>query len=413
MKDNNIFLESKENESNNQNDFFTNQKEEKSEKRSSMERSPIKIILWGLFRPVIVILISIVIVAVGIDIGAKYLFNNYLSPVDMNDSANEEVVVENGMSLSDISELLYDKGIIRDKTVFKYYVDFSDMSSELQAGTYELSKDMTMDDIIDTLKKGNGNSEEIQVMFPEGSTVKTITQTLKDKKVLTDDANFLKQCQSGSGYSSYYFVKQVVDQLKESGQERKYLLEGYLFPDTYRIYADSSESEIIKKMLNRFNEIFSNDYLNRADEMDMTVDQVITLASLIEREGKTQDFKKISAVFHNRLDAGMRLDSCATLQYITGETKYVFSDEEKEIDSDYNTYKYKGLPAGPICNPGKKAIEAALYPDEEYVKDDYRYFCLAEPDSGELIFSRTLKEHNANVKKYQQSWIEYDEKNNR
>ncbi|MEX1307257.1 MAG: endolytic transglycosylase MltG, partial [Eubacteriales bacterium] len=151
-----------------------------------------------------------------------------------------------------------------------------------------------------------------------------------------------------------------------------------------------------------------SDYIAQAEALGMDISEVITLASIIEREGKPQDFKKISAVFHNRLNKNDKLQSCATLQYVVGIRKLQFSQDEIGINSPYNTYLYAGLPAGPIANPGKQAIEAALYPDEEYLAEGYYFFCSTDPESGSLAFAKTYAEHQKNVAKYEDLWAAYD-----
>ncbi len=131
---------------------------------------------------------------------------------------------------------------------------------------------------------------------------------------------------------------------------------------------------------------------------------MVKMASLIEREAKPKDFKKVAACFYNRLEDGQNLESCATLQYYLRLDKYVFNEEERATDTQYNTYKNGGLPLGPIANPGKQAMEAALYPSEEYLNEGYKYFCLKDPETGELAFAKTYEEHLANVEKYSSSW---------
>ena len=187
---------------------------------------------------------------------------------------------------------------------------------------------------------------------------------------------------------------------------RRYVLEGYLFPDTYEVYADASVDTILIKMLNRYNEIFTEAYKQRAAELGMSVDEVIVLASLIEREAQVDsDFAKVSAVFHNRIRQSIALQSCASLGYVLGVNKYTFSEAERKTDSPYNTYLYSGLPAGPVCNPGKTAIEAALYPNEEFLSEGYLFFCNGNPTvSRELIFSKTYEEHQKHVEENQQYW---------
>lgn len=140
----------------------------------------------------------------------------------------------------------------------------------------------------------------------------------------------------------------------------------------------------------------------------MTMDEVFTLASMIEKEAKTADFAKVSAVFHNRLKKGMTLGSDVTVKYVSGSQKMALSDSDLAVDSAYNTYTRTGLPVGPICNPSMDAVVAALYPDEQYVAQKYLYFCSTDPDSGELHFSKTLEEHNAAVAMYRPLWEEYD-----
>ena len=141
----------------------------------------------------------------------------------------------------------------------------------------------------------------------------------------------------------------------------------------------------------------------------MDMDEVSTLASMIEREGKADSFDKVSAVFHNRLDAGMALGSDVTVQYALGVRRLVLTQEELAVDSAYNTYQHTGLPVGAICNPGNAAIEAALYPDSDYVEEGYLYFVLTDPETGELAFTKTLEEHDAIVEEYRPLWEAYDQ----
>jgi UPF0755 protein len=171
-------------------------------------------------------------------------------------------------------------------------------------------------------------------------------------------------------------------------------------PDTYEVYLDSKPEDIVKKLLGRFDQIFTLEYSEQAKKLGLTTDQIMAMASMIEWEGLPQDFKKVSAVFHNRLKAGMPMQSGATLRYITGQKKLFYTDQELAIASPYNTEINKGLPLGPVCNPGKQAIEAALYPDEQYITDNYLYFSNKAPGSGELVFAKDLKEHQKNVEAY-------------
>lgn len=140
----------------------------------------------------------------------------------------------------------------------------------------------------------------------------------------------------------------------------------------------------------------------------MTMDEVFTLASMIEKEAKTADFAKVSSVFHNRLKQNMTLGSDVTVKYVSGSEKMVLSGSDLSVESPYNTYTRKGLPVGPICNPSMDAVVAALYPDEQYLAQKYLYFCSKDPNSGELYFSKTQEEHDAAVAMYRPLWEEYD-----
>lgn len=140
------------------------------------------------------------------------------------------------------------------------------------------------------------------------------------------------------------------------------MLEGFLFPDTYEFYVETSAMTVIERMLNRFSDIYRPEYSLRAEELGMTMNEVISLAAIIEKEGRTSDFASISAVLHNRLDADMYLQSDVTVQYVLGVSRLVLTQDELDVDSPYNLYKNKGLTPGPICAPSRSAIEAALYP---------------------------------------------------
>jgi UPF0755 protein len=177
---------------------------------------------------------------------------------------------------------------------------------------------------------------------------------------------------------------------------KSYGLEGYLFPDTYRIFNQAPVLDVIEKMLGNLDAKFTP--MMRADiaRQGRTIYQVITLASIIEKEVRiAEDRKIVSGIFWNRLAIGQALGSDATLSYILGDKDAAHSIEQTKIDSPYNTYHYAGLPPGPICNPSLDAIIAAIYP----AATDYYYF-LTDPKSGKTIFSKTLEEHNRNKQKY-------------
>lgn len=362
--------------------------------------------LWNLLRPVLIGLCSLLIVF-GVASGVYgAIEDNFLSPVDPADHTDIAFSVESGNSLTRVSNNLESQGLIKNRTVFKYYCDFAGLGQKIQAGDYLIKKSMDMFEIADLLTTGDGQPLTTDITIIPGTTVETIAQALKEKGIFTDTSEFLRICRTGEGVEDYYFI---ADEMKLSSvRNRKYLLEGYLAPNTYEIYTDATPLSIIKKLLSQTDKVFASEWQTRASELDMSMDDVLILASMIEKEAKKADFAKVSAVFHNRLKSGMRLESDPTIHYVTGERRMSLRSSDLAVDSPYNTYRVKGLPAGPICNPSPEAINAALYPDESYVAEKYLYFCSKDPDTGELHFSRTLEEHERAAAIYAPLWQKYD-----
>ncbi len=366
-------------------------------------------IVWLIFRPIIIFLCACVLVA-GILVSAwKYAYTHYIMPPDPNDSTEIEFVVKSGSSVSSIARQLKEADLVRNKGVFQYLSEFIGKGHKLKAGTYTLSRNMELTEIIDILAAGNEAVEVMKFTIVEGLTVEGIANSLVEQGVFTDTTRFLELCRTGAGIAENYdFLKTAQENAQEG---RTYLLEGYLFPDTYEIYVGSSEETVIGKMLDRMNVIYGVSYKKRAEELGMTTDEVIILASIIEKEGKSSTFNKISAVFHNRLEDNIALGSDVTVQYALGVKRLVLTDADLAVESAYNTYTHKGLPVGAICNPGDAAIQAALYPDADYLEEKYLYFTLTDPETGELAFSKTLEEHNEIAAQYKELWAEYDKKN--
>ena len=302
---------------------------------------------------------------------------------------------------------LEDAGLIRSRSLFKYYCDFAGMSQKIQVGTYTIRKDMAMTEIADLLTTGDGNPLVRNITLIPGETVEDFAARLVRNGVLESADKFLAACKNGKAYKEYYYIEDVLT----SGQpeKRKYVLEGYLAPNTYEVYVTATEDEIIRKLLSQTEAVFTVENQERADELKMTMDQVLTLASLIEKEAKESDFARVSAVFHNRLKEGMKLESDVTIHYITGIRKMSLTEKDLSVKSPYNTYQVTGLPLGPICNPSAAAVHAALYPDESMVNEKYLFFCAKEPESGELYFSKTLDQHKRAVEIYAPYWQKYDE----
>ena len=362
--------------------------------------------IWRVLRPVLVFVCSFVIICGLVYTGWQKVDEMFFAPTD---SQNEEVVsfnVKSGSSLSTVSKNLEAAGLIHNHTVFKYMADFMGMGQKIQSGNYELTRAMSATEILDQLISGDGKPLTTKITIIPGWTVEDVADYLVEIKVLSSADEFLSLCKSGNAYSGYYFIEEMLK--TGTVDQRRYALEGYLSPNTYEIYTSSSADTIIKRLLTQTEAAYLSGYDERAQELGMTMDEVFTLASMIEKEAKTADFAKVSAVFHNRLKAGMTLGSDVTVKYASGSQKMYLNDNDLAVDSPYNTYTHKGLPVGPVCNPSMDAIVAALYPDEQYVAQKYLYFCSTDPASGELHFSKTLEEHNAAVAMYRPLWEEYD-----
>ena len=361
--------------------------------------------LWSVLRPIAIGLVTLVVVVGLLAAGWNHLYEEYAAPVDPEDGQGIAFDVASGQSLTRVARNLESAGLIRSSTVFKYYCDFSGFGQKIQAGSYVIAPSMTMTEIADLLTTGDGNPLVKNITLIPGWTLETFADYLVEKGLLTDRESFLSLCRTGTEFSDFYYISDLLS----TGKSFTYALEGYLAADTYEVYTTATPEEIIRKLLSQTDSLWSETYQARADELKLTMNEVFTLASLIEKEASTDDFARVSAVFHNRLSRNMALGSDVTIHYITGVQKMNLSSEDLKVDSPYNTYTHKGLPPGPICAPSAKAIEAALYPDETYVAQNYLYFCAKEPGSGELYFSRTQAEHDQAVAIYAPLWEAYDQ----
>ncbi len=362
--------------------------------------------LWRILRPVLVFLTSLLIVFGVVSAVWDAVDNAFLSPIDPQDQTEIAFSVESGNSLTRVSSNLEKQGLIKNSTFFKYYCDFAGLGQKIQAGDYLIKKSMDVFEIADLLTTGDGQPLTMDITIIPGDTIQDVAAYLKGLGVIADENEFLNVCRTGEGVTDYYYV----DDLMRAGvaDGRRYLLEGYLAPNTYEIYTNATPLSIIRKLLSQTDKVFHSDWQLRADELDMTMDEVLILASMIEKEAKKADFAKVSAVFHNRLEKKMKLESDPTIHYVTGERRMSLRSSDLAVESPYNTYRISGLPAGPICNPSPEAINAALYPDESYVAEEYLFFCSKNPESGELHFSRTLDEHERAVAIYAPLWQAYD-----
>ena len=365
--------------------------------------------LWRVLRTVLIWVAALVLVFGLLSGVYNAMEENYISAVDATDNTEIPFSVENGQSLTRVATNLEEAGLIKNSTVFKYYCDFIGFGQKIQSGDYQIQKSMNIFQIAELLTTGDGKPLTSRITIIPGWTVEDVAAMLVKEGIFHDSAAFLALCRSGDGLNDYYFIREELE--TDRVAERRYLLEGYLAPDTYEIYRDTTPKAILKKLLDQTDVVLDYAWQQRAQEIGMTMDEVLTLASMIEREAKTEDFAKVSAVFHNRMKKNMTLGSDVTIQYITNENRMVLSTSDLAVSSPYNTYTNAGLPLGPICNPSPDAIYAALYPDSMFVAEQYLYFCAKDPASGELAFSKTLEEHNAAVAIYKPLWDAYDQTN--
>lgn len=298
----------------------------------------------------------ITLIVVIILIGGFWVWQGIYYPVNPDSDETVIFLVKKGEGAREISINLKEQGLIRYDFLFRVYVLFKEVGRDLKAGEYELSRAMAIPDIVNKLASGDRIKKMITII--EGWTVKDI-------------ANYLE-----------------VEELDPS-------LEGYLFPDTYEISPEDGIEEIVEKMLDNFDKKLISELREEISSQGKTVHEIVIMASLLEKEVRTFEDKKIVAgILWKRLKSNMLLQVDATIVYITGKKTTKILKEELRIDSPYNTYKYKGLPLGPISNPGLESILAAIYPQEN------QYFYYLSTPEGETIFSRTLKEHNTAKAKY-------------
>ena len=285
------------------------------------------------------------------------------------------IQVKPGMAARDIGELLYKEGIIKNVFLFQVVSKVQGMQNSLQAGEYIINNNMTMQQIITMLGKGETTYQLITI--PEGYTVEQVATSLQTKNI-GSAATFKKIAQDFVPYA--YMATQNANTV--------YKTEGYLFPDTYRIGKGATEEQILSMMTTQFDKQFDDSLRARTAELGLSIQEAVILASLVEKEAQlSEDRPIIAGVFLNRLKLDMPLQSCATIQYILGYPKAELTVRDTEIPSPYNTYLHPGLPPGPIANPGMAALQAVLYPK----KTEYLYF-VADKE-GAHHFSKTYEEH--------------------
>ncbi|MDO4865596.1 MAG: endolytic transglycosylase MltG [Clostridia bacterium] len=379
--------------------------------------------LWKLLRPVLIFLCSVLVVVGMVSVGYNRIYGAFFAPVAADSASTVAFQIENGETVSRIGARLEEANLLRDQRVFRYMVQFRGLTNALSYGTFKLSPGMSVDQIIDELTSDSQTNERVITIVP-GWTCDDIAEYLVSVGALENTQEFLKLCNDVDRFvGNSYALRDAQNNGRLAG--RKYALEGYLAPDTYRIFLTASPESIIRTLLNQDNKVIDDVfYTDRteyyADEegvyhevetYDNTLgmDEIVTLASMIEKEaGNREDYGRVSAVFHNRLKLGWKLESDPTATYLSRQHKLALTEAETSQQNGYNTYYVPALPVGPICNPSVAALEAAMSPDMDYIEQGYLYFCATEPTSGTLAFAITQEEHDANVARYRPLWEEYD-----
>ena len=292
------------------------------------------------------------------------------------------IEVIKGQSVSEISTNLKKQKIVSSDFVLKIYLWLSKNEGKIKAGTYNFEKPLSIKELSTILISGIKQENEIEIKIIEGWNIDGIANYLNNHDIV------LKNDFIASAQNSEYLIKKF-SFLKNAPVNIS--SEGYLFPDTYKIFKNADADYIIEKMLDNFDKKLDENLRAEIARQKKTVNQIVTMASIIEKEVRSEeDMEIVSGIFWDRIKNRQPLQSCATIGYILGKNKRQYSFEDTRIASPYNTYLNAGLPPGPICSPGLRAIKAAIYPKFT----DYNYF-LSKP-SGETVFSKTYAEHNIN-----------------
>lgn len=293
-----------------------------------------------------------------------------------------QMTISENDNLTTVSEELKENNVILSQHIFKLYYKLTHSDLMIHPGIFSIQRNSSYKDIAKAIT--SPQSDTLTITIPEGFEVREIAARLFEKGLISNIEDF------EDSLKTHIFRTRQGTVI--SGET---MLEGYLFPDTYQIESTAKPKDIIALFTGNFKSKWTDEYDKRAKELGMNVKEVITLASIVEREArKTEDFPLVASVFHNRLNSGKRLESCATVQYILKERKPVLSVADTKIDSPYNTYQNAGLPPAPISSPGILAIESVLYPEDT----DYLYFFTDK--NGDNHYAKTFEEHNRLIQQY-------------
>lgn len=341
-------------------------------------------VLWSFF-----IALGLVLVLAG---GVLLYVWNGLRPPPAGDKP-VRVTVEKGMRAQQVAELLEAHGLVRDAWLFGAWLKWKGEGTRFQAGVYEFVPGMSREEIVDKLNNGKTLAPATyRFTIPEGFTVEQMAERLAQAGVVDRDA-FLEAVRHPERFADATWVSGIP---KDAGL--RYPLEGYLFPETYEVKHGSTAEDIVARMLAELDHKLGelpDDWQETMEARGLTMHELLTVASLIEREVVVDAERPlVASVIYNRLARGMPLQIDATIQYLLDKPKERLLEEDLQIDSPYNTYRNPGLPPGPIASPGLKSIEAALYPADT----DYLYYVTKKDGSNEHLFATTYSQHQRNIR---------------
>ncbi|MDR1495883.1 MAG: endolytic transglycosylase MltG [Clostridiales Family XIII bacterium] len=331
--------------------------------------------------------VTAAIVVFAVWLGTQIMaYTEAQKPVDPSDSAVVSLEISEGTGLEGIAKTLEENGLIRSAKFFALRSNLERVGDKFKAGDYEFSRAMSVNDIMGILVNGI-EREAVKFTIPEGLTTAQTMSILTDAGLMTED-EFWNEIENGQ--FDYRFLQDA-----PAGRDR---LEGFLYPETYEVYKDVGAHAVVDMLLGQFDSLFTDDDYARAEKLKRPVREIITIASLIERETAVADERPVVArVIYNRLKDDMALQIDAAIQYALGTPREQLTNEDLEIDSPYNVYKNKGLPPGPICNPRKASVDAALHPE----KNDYLFYVLDPALNGMHRFSASYDEFLVNKDAYQ------------
>ncbi|MCP3030402.1 endolytic transglycosylase MltG [Halobacillus sp. A1] len=342
----------------------------------------------GTVRKIVMIVLAAIGIGLIVSLIAGYLYiKSSIEPVDPNDESNVDVDIPLGSSTSEIAAILENEDVIKSAIIFRLYTKFNNETG-FQAGSYSFSASMTLDEVIESLQTGKTKGAAVRITIPEGRNMEQIAEIYSEKLEFTEE-EFLNKVNDEDYLNELIedHPSLLTDDILQ--EDIRYPLEGYLFAGTYDYdVEDPTIEEIVEVMVSR-TEGEVMEYGDEIEDSDMSIHEVITMASLVENEAPNEESRReIAGVFYNRLNEDMMLQTDPTVLYALGEHKDRVLYEDLEVESPYNTYQNKGLPVGPISSFNINSLQAVFNP----VESDYLYF-LANSE-GEIFYSETLEEHN-------------------